>query len=196
MGKAAERRTHTHPHLLTMRSRWMLSRNAGRVQAFAAAGKFKTPSPSPQDTRAAGREQSTGPPDLPTCTEGIPHSCCQTLHPPLPPGRCTAITAHAQAWGDRSSSQSPQEVPCCHHQEAHSFSQTSSWEAEALVTLLPAGTLLGVSSSYCHLKPSPTSTGAAPSVALQEEELSFVKVPFALAGWQQTPPVQCYQAPI
>lgn len=134
--------------------------------------------------------QSTGPasPDSPTCEGGIPHSCYQTLHLPLHPGRCTGITAHTQTWGNRSPA-SPGSLllpPPGSMQPLPDQCQ----EAEARVTFSPVR-------PHCYLKPSPASTSITPSALLQEEELS--KVLFALAGTQagqqQTLPVQCYQAP-
>lgn len=186
----------------------MLSRRAGRAQDLAAAGKFETTSPSslcfptsPQPTghqssRKGGRTRAQPHPTHPPAREAFPQLLPDTPHLPFSPGKCTGITAHAQAWGNGSPAQSPQEVYCCHHQQARSFSQTSSHEAEARVTLLPVRSQLGVSSSHCHLEPSPASTSTAPSTLLQEEELKLL---FAVAGTQaaqqQTPPMQCYRAP-
>lgn len=111
--------------------------------------------------------QSTGPasPDSPTCKGGIPHSCYQTLHLPLHPGRCTGITAHTQTWGNRSPA-SPGSLllpPPGSMQPLPDQCQ----EAEARVTFSPVR-------PHCYLKPSPASTSITPSALLQEEELSKV----------------------
>lgn len=116
----------------------MLSRKAGRAQVLTAASlKYLHPScvlPNPQDTR-----RSIGPasPDSSICEGGIPHSCYQTLHLSLPSKKAHRSHCPCMAWGNGSPAQSPQEVYCCHHQEAHGVFQTSSQEAEARVPFFP-----------------------------------------------------------
>lgn len=111
-----------------------------------ASWKHPHPSPCAPNLSPAHRipeqqegRQSIGPasPDSSVCEGGIPHSCYQTLHLPLPSKKAHRSYCPHMAWGNGSPAHSPQEVYCCHQQEAHGLLQASSQEAEARVPLSP-----------------------------------------------------------
>lgn len=125
----------------------MLSRKAGRAQALAAAGKFETPSPSPlcsptspqptghQSSKKAGRAQAQPHLTHPPAREAFPTAATRhSTYPFIQEGAQESLPTHRPG---ETGPQPPQEVYCCHHQEACSLSQTSSQEAEARVTFSP-----------------------------------------------------------
>lgn len=131
----------------------MLSKKAGRAQALTTAGKFETPSPIPRTPQPLHSHRT------PEHHEGrADHRTSLTLliylqgrnSPQLLPDTPSTPSLQKEvhrshcphmAWGNGSPAQSPQDVYCCHHQEAHGLFQTSSQEAEARVPFFPARSL-------------------------------------------------------